>query len=202
MRVSVLGSTLAAMDILNLGERVKVVGEKLAELGRQREALDREATQLLAELKHLGQGLLEAPPSGPVTTWGNLKGALEPATGRTPPAATSAAPPPASPSPPASTPPVERKPALPSLAGPSLKNRVLLVLSEATAPMTKEMIASLIDEPPARVGYCLYDLRKKLGLIDIPRRGMFCLNQFWLREAEKLKARGDAPPETTAATTT
>jgi hypothetical protein len=35
--------------------------------------LDKEAIQPLGELKHLGQGLPEAPPSEPVTTWGSLK---------------------------------------------------------------------------------------------------------------------------------
>jgi hypothetical protein len=146
------------------------------------------------------QGLPEAPPSGPATTWGPLKGTLEPATGWPQPAALSA--PSASSSPPTST-PAAAKPVLPSLAGPHLKSRVLLVLEQATAPMTKEALAELIDEPPARVGYCLYDLRKKGGLIDIPRRGVYSLNRFGLREVEKVKARarGDAPTEKAATTT-
>lgn len=39
--------TILGMDILNLGKRVKVVGEKLLELGRQREARDMEAIETL-----------------------------------------------------------------------------------------------------------------------------------------------------------
>jgi hypothetical protein len=179
---------MAQQPLVYVGDRLAVLGAELAELARQRDALDARIEGVLAEVRALGvPGAMVPSPNGtadaggprlPVTT----TTALAPTT------------------PLVKTSPWPREddeePDAKPVALPvhhrqrhevnSHVNRVLRVVADSPEPITAMQVAATLKEPIPRVRDALKDLFRRYDRIDAPERGLWVVTDHGRRHLEWL----------------